>query len=463
MTHRTDPVYGMQTGQGMPHAPLARTKPVEPTDGRESASADPERFRRLVERIAGWTDGELASVNARQTRYIAQVVIEGADPKYPPFAATNDERTNDEGSLDCPACLGSGHVEDARDAAAVIRTIEHAVVSGALKGMTAAAMAALAEPAKVDAAEAAYAGEDTAVAHGQPFREPDYSAPPFVLHRQAAGQVAEALDPVVGPTDPIPLWWHKPRYAARPHLDPTPEAQRAGFEAVVAQGRPTTVEVKEAIEALESWGRALGRSDVWQAGQLRVAGDLARDDMPRLAAIMDRLGCALIAQDAEVAELNKALDFVAKGAVPLDDTGIAELVQAGRVIVERNPDAQPGSASEVIGRLCVALLAEARRSQATRVELAAAITDRDKADAARGQAERDHREAIKRERLDVIQAEAKSDRLGAIALFLGRRQAMHWQDREQPSTLRIEFLSAEGALDAARAIIEAEDPGEVPF
>ncbi|WP_267382197.1 MULTISPECIES: hypothetical protein [unclassified Sphingomonas] len=45
----------------------------------------PARFRRLVERIAAWTDGEVRAVSAAQVRYVAQVVLDGADPEYPPF------------------------------------------------------------------------------------------------------------------------------------------------------------------------------------------------------------------------------------------------------------------------------------------------------------------------------------------------------------------------------------------
>lgn len=48
-----------------------------------------ERFRRLVERIAAWTDEELAVVDAAQCRHVARVVIEGADPVYPPFGPSS--------------------------------------------------------------------------------------------------------------------------------------------------------------------------------------------------------------------------------------------------------------------------------------------------------------------------------------------------------------------------------------
>lgn len=51
-----------------------------------SVDAPPERYRRLVERIANWTEQELAHVDARQVRHIARIVIAGADPVYPPFA-----------------------------------------------------------------------------------------------------------------------------------------------------------------------------------------------------------------------------------------------------------------------------------------------------------------------------------------------------------------------------------------
>jgi hypothetical protein len=44
------------------------------------------RFRRMVERIAEWTDAEVAAVSPAQVRHVAQVVLAGADPTYPPFA-----------------------------------------------------------------------------------------------------------------------------------------------------------------------------------------------------------------------------------------------------------------------------------------------------------------------------------------------------------------------------------------
>lgn len=45
-----------------------------------------DRFERLVRRIAEWTEAEIAHVSARQTRHVAQVVLDGADPVYPSFA-----------------------------------------------------------------------------------------------------------------------------------------------------------------------------------------------------------------------------------------------------------------------------------------------------------------------------------------------------------------------------------------
>ena len=45
-----------------------------------------DRFTKLVERMASWTDEECAGVDARQARHIAQVVLAGADPEYPAFA-----------------------------------------------------------------------------------------------------------------------------------------------------------------------------------------------------------------------------------------------------------------------------------------------------------------------------------------------------------------------------------------
>ena len=60
------------------------------TGERKGAQADPDRFEKLVERIANWTDEELAAVDPAQTRFIAQVVMAGASPEYPPFPPKRD-------------------------------------------------------------------------------------------------------------------------------------------------------------------------------------------------------------------------------------------------------------------------------------------------------------------------------------------------------------------------------------
>ncbi|MCG7349233.1 hypothetical protein [Sphingomonas sp. ACRSK] len=46
------------------------------------------RFRKMVQRIAEWTDEEVAIVSPAQVRHVAQVVLAGADPTYPPFAVS---------------------------------------------------------------------------------------------------------------------------------------------------------------------------------------------------------------------------------------------------------------------------------------------------------------------------------------------------------------------------------------
>ena len=45
------------------------------------------RFLKLVNRIADWTDAEVAAACPAQVRHVARVVRDGADPTYPPFAA----------------------------------------------------------------------------------------------------------------------------------------------------------------------------------------------------------------------------------------------------------------------------------------------------------------------------------------------------------------------------------------
>ncbi len=45
----------------------------------------PDRFWKMVDRIADWTDSEVARVSPEQVRHIARVVRDGADPVYPPF------------------------------------------------------------------------------------------------------------------------------------------------------------------------------------------------------------------------------------------------------------------------------------------------------------------------------------------------------------------------------------------
>ncbi|WP_294309437.1 hypothetical protein [uncultured Sphingomonas sp.] len=53
---------------------------------------NPDRFSKLVGRIANWTDDELKFVSPRQVRHIAQIVIAGADPDYPPFGLEGEGR-----------------------------------------------------------------------------------------------------------------------------------------------------------------------------------------------------------------------------------------------------------------------------------------------------------------------------------------------------------------------------------
>lgn len=72
------------------HFPGARYVPIWDAlqeIGQHDTSKTPgsDRFRKLVERIAAWTDEELTAVDARQCRHVAQVVAAGADPIYPPF------------------------------------------------------------------------------------------------------------------------------------------------------------------------------------------------------------------------------------------------------------------------------------------------------------------------------------------------------------------------------------------
>jgi hypothetical protein len=55
------------------------------------------RFRSLIERIASWTDAEVACVSPGQVRHIAQLVLDGANPTYPPFA--NSIRKHEEAEV----------------------------------------------------------------------------------------------------------------------------------------------------------------------------------------------------------------------------------------------------------------------------------------------------------------------------------------------------------------------------
>lgn len=55
----------------------------------EAQHPSEDRFRALVARIATWSDDELTHVDAKQTRYVAQVVLLGAAPEYPAFAPTD--------------------------------------------------------------------------------------------------------------------------------------------------------------------------------------------------------------------------------------------------------------------------------------------------------------------------------------------------------------------------------------
>jgi hypothetical protein len=48
--------------------------------------ASDARFRKMVERIATWTDAEVTCASPAQVRHVAKMVLGGADPSYSPFA-----------------------------------------------------------------------------------------------------------------------------------------------------------------------------------------------------------------------------------------------------------------------------------------------------------------------------------------------------------------------------------------
>ncbi|MCC2976221.1 hypothetical protein LK533_05980 [Sphingomonas sp. PL-96] len=54
--------------------------------GIPQADANEARFRKLLERIARWTEAEVACASPAQVRHVAQLVLDGADPTYPPSA-----------------------------------------------------------------------------------------------------------------------------------------------------------------------------------------------------------------------------------------------------------------------------------------------------------------------------------------------------------------------------------------
>ncbi|MDR6144977.1 hypothetical protein QE363_000770 [Sphingomonas sp. SORGH_AS870] len=93
------------------------------------------RFTKLVDRIANWSDDELKFVSPRQVRHIAQVVIAGADPEYPPFELEGRARIEAiESAIRIGifnTCVQRGMSQDA--AIAIVRgTMEQLCVASAL-------------------------------------------------------------------------------------------------------------------------------------------------------------------------------------------------------------------------------------------------------------------------------------------------------------------------------------------
>lgn len=282
-----------------------------------------DRFEKLVTRIANWTEAEIGFVDVRQTRDIAKKVVEGADPNYPPFPGGVPEL---EDSPPTPGTQTTG---------AEAQACPKSADDGALDG-GAAMLGAIHDCAAVDSE--ATTRENIAVGGDL----------------EVAGYLrsSDAPDAPVGP-----------------EIDPT--RQRTMFEQLIAEGRPSTVEVKAALDELGHAAQFMARHPQLEGdNDAKVYGPDYANFLNRIAAMLDRQGCALIAQDIELLEANKALDIVAAGAVRPSDEEVAALVDRARRWIENSAgDKAPAivlalrTPTRLISELILAVLAQARAAQ----------------------------------------------------------------------------------------------------
>jgi len=357
-----------------------RTTTPQPSEQSDS-TADPDRFRKLVERIANWTDAEVEAVSPAQTRHIARVVVEGASPDYPVFAGIGmPELTTPTGWTD------AGHDWLAQGApVSALKGSELPQYPGSLESLGKAARRAMATAdadqvadavnpklhwrgIPLSDADALVLGIDTAIADGPEarylvrkggiFYRPD--ARGYTSDRARAGRfsLVEAVkhshpNGMNGPRDGMSYELDEttgdqgdaaiaeairqsisdgvvsimPKVEAqRAALDPSPEEQRANFERIAATPRPTAVDIKDALDSLERHALNFERRSPYPGHA---------EDMRHYAAMIDRLGVEVLTLDGKLADATRQLDQVASNAKPVDDTDLAELVQVARLLSDK--------------------------------------------------------------------------------------------------------------------------------
>lgn len=166
--------------------------------------------------------------------------------------------------------------------------------------------------------------------HGEAMRSAFVLSPPSAEMRRAAGE--------------WPTWQAHER--ARAPLDPSPEEQRARFEAIARTPRPTAVEVKELLDRIAYHWAAV---DHWDGAVSSTLNDAAR--------IIDRLGVEVVKLELERDDLARQLERIAANAKPIAGTDVARLVERARRVSEGMQEFDSNSMRKAEGRLIDELVA----------------------------------------------------------------------------------------------------------
>jgi hypothetical protein len=134
-------------------------------------------------------------------------------------------------------------------------------------------------------------------------------------------------------------------------VDPTPEEQRANFDRIASEPRPSAVEIKEALESLEFIDALLVEQQY----------DESAENVRQVATILDRLGVEVLRQDITADEAAATITRLEAMTSPPAD--LAELVQEARLTAERRVEHDRGVAA-LLERMIGALNAE-RRARVT--------------------------------------------------------------------------------------------------